>query len=57
MQHLKNLMQSAERVEKGVPLSPDLDQALQHGTSIGGARPKALIETASKIHRQIFGQQ
>lgn len=42
---LEELMQSAERVEKGVPLSPDLDQALQHGTSIGGARPKALIET------------
>ena len=40
---LDELMQSAERVEKGVPLSPDLDQALQHGTSIGGARPKALI--------------
>jgi serine/threonine-protein kinase HipA len=42
---LEELMQSAERVEKGVPLSPDLDQALQHGTSLGGARPKALIET------------
>jgi serine/threonine-protein kinase HipA len=41
---LEELMQSAERIEKGVPLSPDLDQALQHGTSIGGARPKALID-------------
>ena len=41
---LEELMQSAERVEKGVPLSPDLDLALQHGSSIGGARPKALIE-------------
>jgi serine/threonine-protein kinase HipA len=41
---LDELMQSAERVEKGVPLSPDLDQALQHGTSLGGARPKALID-------------
>lgn len=41
---LDELMQSAERVEKGVPLSADLDQALQHGTSLGGARPKALIE-------------
>lgn len=38
------LMQSAERVEKGVPLTPELDQALYHGSSIGGARPKALIE-------------
>jgi serine/threonine-protein kinase HipA len=43
---LEELMQAAELVEKGVPLSPDLDQALNHGTSIGGARPKALIESA-----------
>lgn len=41
---LGELMQSAERVEKGVPLSPDIDQALQHGTALGGARPKALID-------------
>jgi len=41
---LEELMQSAERVEKGVPLSPGLDMALQHGSSIGGARPKALVE-------------
>ncbi len=41
---LEELMNSAERVEKGVPLSPELDQALFHGSSIGGARPKALIQ-------------
>jgi serine/threonine-protein kinase HipA len=41
---MEELMQSAERVEKGVPLTPELDQALYHGSSIGGARPKALIE-------------
>jgi serine/threonine-protein kinase HipA len=45
---LEELMQSAERVEKGVPLSADLDQALQHGTPLGGARPKALIETGKQ---------
>ncbi len=45
---LSELMQSAERVEKGVPLSPELDLALQHGTSLGGARPKALIEDGEK---------
>ncbi|WP_336960571.1 type II toxin-antitoxin system HipA family toxin [Sphingobium aquiterrae] len=45
---LEELMQSAERVEKGVPLSPDLDQALQHGTSLGGARPKALIDAKTR---------
>lgn len=41
---LEELLESAERVEKGVPLTPELDQALFHGSSIGGARPKALIE-------------
>ena len=45
---LGDLLQSAERVEKGLPLSSELDQALQHGTSIGGARPKAQIETNDK---------
>jgi len=40
---LDELLESAERVEKGVPLSPELDQALMHGSSIGGARPKALV--------------
>ena len=45
---LDELIQSAERVEKGVPLSPDLDLALQHGTSLGGARPKALIEDGDR---------
>jgi serine/threonine-protein kinase HipA len=41
---LRELMQSAERVEHGVPLSIELDEALQHGTSLGGARPKALVD-------------
>jgi serine/threonine-protein kinase HipA len=41
---MEELVQSAERVERGVPLTPELDQALYHGSSIGGARPKALIE-------------
>lgn len=42
--HLDELLQSVERVEKGIPLTLELDQALFHGSSIGGARPKALIE-------------
>ncbi len=45
---LDELMESAERVEKGIPLTPELDQALHHGSSIGGARPKALIEDNNK---------
>ncbi len=45
---LDELLHSAERVEKGIPLHPDLDLALQHGTALGGARPKALIEAEDK---------
>lgn len=40
---IEELLHAAELVEKGVPLTPELGQALQHGTAIGGARPKALI--------------
>ena len=45
---LEELLKSIARIEKGVPLNPELDQALFHGTSVGGARPKALIESHSK---------
>lgn len=45
---LEELIDASERVEKGIPLTPELAQALQHGTSIGGARPKALIESDSR---------
>ena len=40
---LEELLRSAELIEKGMPLTPELAQAINHGTSIGGARPKALI--------------
>jgi len=45
---LEEVIASAERVEKGVPLTPELDQALFHGSSIGGARPKALVQDHGK---------
>ena len=45
---LELLQSSAEMVEKGVPLTPDLAEILQHGTAIGGARPKTLIEDGGK---------
>lgn len=41
---IEELAESAERVEKEIPLSPELDQALLHGSSVGGARPKALLD-------------
>lgn len=45
---LEELIEATELVEKGIPLTPELAQALQHGTSIGGARPKALIQSDSR---------
>jgi serine/threonine-protein kinase HipA len=45
---LTELAESAERVEQGIPLSPALDQALLHGSSVGGARPKALLRDGAR---------
>ena len=45
---LDELMEAAALIEKGAHLPPALEQALNHGTSIGGARPKALIESGTK---------
>lgn len=50
---LKELIESAERVEKGIPLTQALDQALFHGSPIGGARPKALIEDSKRNKKYI----
>lgn len=41
---LEELVEAAERVERGEPIPPALDKALFHGSSIGGARPKASIQ-------------
>ena len=40
---LDELHSAADDLEEGRPLSPELGTALVRGTSIGGARPKALI--------------
>ncbi len=45
---MEELIESAERVDRGVPLTPELDQALFHASSIGGARPKALVQDQGK---------
>ncbi|OGT98728.1 MAG: phosphatidylinositol kinase [Geobacteraceae bacterium GWB2_52_12] len=42
---LEELLEAADFIERGIPLTPELAQALQHGTSIGGARPKTLVES------------
>lgn len=50
---LSELAEAAARVEEGVPLSPALDQALLHGSSVGGARPKALLHDD---HRRVIAK-
>lgn len=45
---LEDLLAAATYVERGMRLPPALDQAINHGTSIGGARPKAMIEHADR---------
>ena len=51
---MEELIDSVERVEKGLPLTLELDQALFHGSSIGGARPKALIQDQGKKYVASF---
>ncbi|MEH6587686.1 MAG: HipA domain-containing protein [Halioglobus sp.] len=45
---LDELQSASERVDQGIPLSPELDQAINHGSSIGGARPKANITSKGR---------
>ena len=45
---LEELMEAASCVEKGLPINPALEKVLLHGSSIGGARPKALIDSENK---------
>ncbi len=41
---LPELLTAADRLEQGLPLDPALGLALLHGSSLGGARPKVLVE-------------
>jgi serine/threonine-protein kinase HipA len=45
---IEELLNAAQRLEEGVPFSPALDEALLHGSSVGGARPKALVEDGER---------
>jgi serine/threonine-protein kinase HipA len=54
---LEELQSATVRVEKGIPLTPELDSALLHGSSIGGARPKALITSKHKKFIAKFSSQ
>ncbi|MCP2221703.1 type II toxin-antitoxin system HipA family toxin [Bradyrhizobium elkanii] len=54
---LAELLNAAELVEKGTPLTPELDRTLFHGSSIGGARPKATITSNDKKFIAKFSSQ
>lgn len=41
-------MNTATRVEEGIPLQPGLSDALFAGSSIGGARPKASLRDGKR---------
>jgi len=41
---IEDLMNAADKVETGQPLPESLGDALLHGSSVGGARPKALLD-------------
>lgn len=45
---LDDLATAAERIETGEPLDATLEAALLRGTSIGGARPKALLNDSDR---------
>ena len=45
---LADLLTAAECVDRGQDLPPQLADALQHGSSIGGARPKALVQDGDR---------
>lgn len=40
---LTELVESGDRLARGLPFSPELDDVLTYSTAVGGARPKALI--------------
>jgi serine/threonine-protein kinase HipA len=54
---LEELQAATALVEKGLPLTPELERALLHGSSIGGARPKTIIASDSKKFVAKFSSQ
>lgn len=54
---IEELMTAAERVETGIPMTPELEQALFHGSSLGGARPKAMIVEGDRKYIAKFSSQ
>lgn len=45
---LEQTLEVAERIETGEPVPAELEQALRAGSSVGGARPKALLRDGDR---------
>jgi len=45
---LEQLVAAADLIEKGMPIPEELAAAADHGTTIGGARPKALLTDGAR---------
>lgn len=54
---LAELQAATTLIEQGVPLTPALDRALLHGSSIGGARPKTMITANDRKYIAKFSSQ
>jgi serine/threonine-protein kinase HipA len=54
---LAELQAATALVEQGVPLTEELDRALLHGSSIGGARPKTTITANTEKYIAKFSSQ
>jgi serine/threonine-protein kinase HipA len=46
---LAEMQEAAQRLEEGVPFSSEFEMALLHGSSVGGARPKALLKDGARM--------
>ena len=45
---LDELVEAGNRLVRGLPFSPELDDVLTHGSAVGGARPKALLKDGTR---------
>jgi serine/threonine-protein kinase HipA len=43
---LEELLHAADRLQAGEPFTPEIDRVLAAGSSVGGARPKALVRSS-----------
>jgi serine/threonine-protein kinase HipA len=49
VERLEDILEAASAAEQGAALSPHMQALLRQGTSMGGARPKCLVEDASGL--------